>query len=90
MSTVGVRELKQNASAVLRRVAAGEIVEVTDRGRPVARIVPLASPDALDRLIEEGGAIPASGDLLAIEPVRLPRGAISPSDALTELRADER
>ncbi len=36
MERVGVRELRRQASAILRRVAAGETVEVTDRGRPVA------------------------------------------------------
>lgn len=38
--SVGVRELRQNASAVLRDVKAGETVTVTEHGRPVARIVP--------------------------------------------------
>lgn len=36
MERVGVRELRRQASAILRRVAAGETVEVTDRGRPAA------------------------------------------------------
>jgi prevent-host-death family protein len=36
MATVGVRELRQRASELLRRVEAGETIEVTDRGRPVA------------------------------------------------------
>jgi prevent-host-death family protein len=38
---VGIRELKEHASALIRRVAAGETITITDRGRPVARIVPL-------------------------------------------------
>jgi len=42
MLTVGIRELKQHASKVVARAAAGEIVTVTDRGRPVARLVPIA------------------------------------------------
>lgn len=41
MSTIGVRELRQNASEVLREVEAGEIATVTVAGRPVAKIVPL-------------------------------------------------
>ena len=41
MSTVGIRALKQNASAVVRQAAAGDVVTITDRGRPVAQIVPL-------------------------------------------------
>jgi len=41
MSAVGLRELRQNASAVIRRVEAGEEVEVTVQGRPAAVIVPI-------------------------------------------------
>ena len=43
MTSVGIRELRQNASAVLRKVIAGETVEVTDHGHPIARIVPYRS-----------------------------------------------
>jgi prevent-host-death family protein len=42
MSTsVGIRELRQQVSAVLKRVVNGEVIEVTDHGHPIARIVPL-------------------------------------------------
>ena len=37
---VGVRALQQNASEVVKRAAAGEIIDITDRGRLVARMVP--------------------------------------------------
>jgi prevent-host-death family protein len=40
-SKVGVRELKSGASAVLRRARRGETITVTDRGRPVAMLVPI-------------------------------------------------
>ena len=40
MATVGVRELKNRLSEYLRRVADGERVTVTDRGRPIAVIAP--------------------------------------------------
>lgn len=39
--TVGVRELRQQASDLLRRVEAGEEIVVTVSGRPAARLVPL-------------------------------------------------
>ncbi len=90
MATVGVRELRQNASAVLRRVAAGETVEVTDHGRPVARIVPLRPESELGQLVTEGRATEAHGDLLAVEAVSAPRGKRRLSDVLTDMRADER
>jgi len=41
MGVVGVRELRQNASEILRDVEAGEPVTVTVAGRPVAQIVPI-------------------------------------------------
>lgn len=41
MATVGVRELRQNASEILREVEAGEPTTVTVSGRPVAQIVPI-------------------------------------------------
>jgi len=41
MSTIGVRELRQNASEILREVEAGESATVTVAGRPVAQIVPI-------------------------------------------------
>lgn len=43
METIGVRELRQHASRYLERVRRGETLEVTDRGRPVARLVPVST-----------------------------------------------
>jgi prevent-host-death family protein len=37
---VGLRELRQNASDIVRRVQAGDTVTVTVSGRPAARIIP--------------------------------------------------
>ena len=42
MSTVGLRELRQHASELVRRVEAGEEVTITVAGRPGARLVPVA------------------------------------------------
>ena len=55
MKRAGIRELKQNASAVVAEVVAGEVVTITDRGRAVAQLVPLRS-DRLDGLLESGRA----------------------------------
>jgi prevent-host-death family protein len=41
MKRVGVAELKNNLSRLLRSVETGEVVEVMDRARPIARIVPM-------------------------------------------------
>lgn len=42
MDTVGLRELRQNASELVRRVEAGEEIEITVSGRLAARMVPAA------------------------------------------------
>lgn len=86
--SVGIRELQQHASKVLARVASGEEIEVTDRGRPVARIVPLRR-SGLDLLADLGrlrraprpdGALPS---LVAVPP-----GAPTASEILAEQRSD--
>lgn len=40
MATVGLRELRQEASEIVRRVEGGEEIDVTVSGRLAARIVP--------------------------------------------------
>ena len=42
MRRVGIAQLKDNLSLHLRSVEAGEVVEVMDRARPIARIVPVS------------------------------------------------
>ena len=51
---VGIRELKAKLSEYLTRAQAGEEVVVTDRGRPVARIVAVRAADAVERGVDEG------------------------------------
>jgi prevent-host-death family protein len=91
MITVGVRELRQRASELLRRVEAGETIEVTDRGRPVALLAPMPDGEPLDRLRATGEATPAAGSLDDLpKPLALPRGREAPSVVLSRLRRDER
>jgi prevent-host-death family protein len=87
MERVGIRELRQQASSILRRVSAGETIEVTDRGRPVALMV-RAMPSGLARLEQEGLLRPADGDLLALAPVKLTPGSRPPSELVSEGRDD--
>jgi len=88
MERIGLRELRQNASRYIARVARGETVEVTQRGRLVARIVPVVD-DPWEDLIMRGEVIPApsSEDLLAEPPGDY---GFDASAALRELRTDER
>lgn len=91
MTRVGVRELRQRASELLRRVESGETIEVTDRGRPVAVLAPLPDTSTLDRLRASGELLAASGDFNDLpEPLPLGKGNRPPSEVLAGLRADER
>ena len=91
MTSVGVRELRQRASELLRLVEAGETIEVTDRGRPVAVLAPLPNVGALDRLRAAGeinAAVTEFDDLP--EPLQPTPGMPLPSEVLERLRRDER
>jgi len=52
---VGVRELREQLSAYLDRARNGETIEVTDRGTPIAMLVPISDErHALAELIASG------------------------------------
>jgi prevent-host-death family protein len=87
MDSVGVRELRRQASAILRRVAAGETVEVTDRGRPVAVLLK-TMPSGLARLEREGLLRRAEADLLDLQPVALAPDGTPPSRLVADGRAE--
>lgn len=90
MERIGIRELRQNASAYVRRAEAGETIEVTDRGRPVARLAPLPKGESiLDRLIAEGKVTPATADIRSLGPPLPPTpGARLLSEIVDEMRED--
>ncbi|MGH3326910.1 MAG: type II toxin-antitoxin system Phd/YefM family antitoxin [Streptomycetales bacterium] len=74
MVRIGVRELRQHASRYLHRVKGGETVEVTERGRLIALLVPPGpTVSARERLIASGRLMPA-----ARRPLRLPRRVPTP------------
>jgi len=89
MAEEGIRALKQNASKVVARVAAGEIVTVTDRGRPVALLMPIPV-GRLDALVSAGRARPAKGLLVDLPAPPIREGRRSLAQAVSEMRADER
>lgn len=89
MRRVGVRELRQNLSVHLRRVRAGHTLEVTERGQPVALLVPLPDPDtALSRLVASGRATAPTGNLLDLGPPLRRRRGKPLSKLLEELREE--
>lgn len=86
MAEVGIRALKQNASAVVAQAAAGEPITITDRGRPVAQLTPLPA-SRLDRLIAAGHARAARRPL---ESLSAPQPGPDLSAALRAQRDAER
>jgi len=81
---VGVRELRNNLSRYLERVRDGEEVIVTERGRAIARVLPIGEERALDRLIAAGLVTPARRQ-------KRPAGRpISARGTVSDLVADQR
>jgi prevent-host-death family protein len=90
MESIGVRQLQQNAADTVDRVRRGETIEVTVRGRPVAKLVPVGG-SLLDQLEASGRLRRGSGDLLDLGPPLKPRRGVElPSASLARMRARER
>ena len=81
---VGVRELRNHLSRYLDRVRGGDEVVVTDRGRAIARVVPVGGQRVLDRLIAEGIVTPARQPK---QPAAKPREA---EGTVSDLVGDQR
>jgi prevent-host-death family protein len=88
MDSIGVRELRQHASRYLERVRHGETLQVTARGRPVARLVPVGA-DLWADLVASGKVLLATDDTDLVEE---PPGQydIDASNALAAMRDHER
>ncbi len=90
MRVIGIRELRQQASQYLRDVAGGETLEVTDRGRPVAWIVPIPVAAGLEQLVATGRLTPADGDVLELgAPLAAAKDRPLPSVTLADIRSHE-
>lgn len=83
---LGVRELKATLSAALQRAAAGEVITVTDRGRPIAILGPPLGAVDLTGAAEQGWLTPASAE--GLPPVRRAEARMPVLDALAEDRAE--
>ena len=88
MKAIGVRELRQNASKYLETVASGETIEITDRGRPVARLVPITGDPWRDLIA--AGEVTEAAERLDVRDLNPAEFEHSASAHLDELRADER
>ena len=91
METIGLRELNQNPSRAVARVRAGESIVVTDRGKPILRMVPeIEQPGVLSQMVAAGTATaPTESDMPELIPDLAP-GIDSVSDLLLAEREQER
>jgi prevent-host-death family protein len=72
---VGIRELKAHLSEYVERASGGEIVRITDRGRPRAVLMPLPASDRVAEGLAEGWLAREVDEPLAqVEPVKPPPG----------------
>lgn len=86
MADVGIRELKQRLSEYLDRAERGEVMLVTDRGRPKAVLGPVPGRARIEDGIREGWITPGTGSQLG--PVHRARAARRVLDALAEDRGE--
>jgi prevent-host-death family protein len=92
METIGLRDLSHHTARVVDRVRHGEVIQVTDRGVPILRLVPesAASGDLRAELIAEGDLVPAADTSPFPEPAPAVQNGPSLSDTLAAMREEER
>ena len=85
---IGIRELKARLSECVREVKSGATVIVTERGRPVARLVPEAGSldERLEALRQTGAILWNRRRLGAVTPEARARGAGAVADIVVENR----
>lgn len=83
---VGVKELRGNLRHWLETVQQGAEITVTERGRPIARIVPAAGQSAYERLVAEGVITPAERPRQADRAYPRVDADVSLSDIVLEQR----
>lgn len=90
VTNVGARQLRHELTAILTRVWEGESFEVTERGKPVARLVPVRGRESLlERLVADGRLLPATRKVGQLpKPLPPVRDGITISEALEEQRAE--
>jgi antitoxin (DNA-binding transcriptional repressor) of toxin-antitoxin stability system len=89
---IGIRELRQHASVYVDLVEQGYTVDITNRGRLVAQMIPVRQPDSpLERWIAAGVIERAEeqGSVLDVDPYPASSGRPAASDRLRQVREDE-
>jgi len=87
MEQIPIRVLNQDTASVLARVERGDVVEITNRGRRIARIVPVESSE-LDDLVARGRIIPATAKGVPPMPAGPIDATIDSADVVSELREE--
>ena len=87
-TTVGIRELKARLSKYLKQVKAGSILVITERGKPIGRIVPIrpTGEAKMQGLIEAGILAWSGRKLVPMAPVAQTRDSGTVADLLLEDR----
>lgn len=89
MTRIGIRELRQHASRYLEKVKAGEVVEVTERGKLIALLVsPTPTAAERDRLISTGRLGPARTSFGLPKRINSTGKEHTASEVLSGLRED--
>jgi prevent-host-death family protein len=85
MRTVTHREMRNSSGEILRAVAAGETIEVTNNGQVAALISPPGA-DLLTRLVEQGQARRARRPITDLESIRRRTSKLSSADIVEDAR----
>jgi prevent-host-death family protein len=85
VAEAGIRDLRDHLSRYLERVQAGEQFTVTDRGRPIARLIAVDEPEAFERLVAEGLVTPA-----ATRDRQRPQTRVAATGRVSDLVAEQR
>ena len=92
MKRIGVRELRQHASTYLRLVKAGESVEITERGEPIAMLTPVPRNESTVERLRRLGVITGPdepGDPLDVEPLPADPSLPTLTEVLMEMRDED-
>ena len=93
MERVSISQLKDQLSAYLKRVRAGETVLVMDRNTPIAQLTPLATPahdaERIAQLEADGILTPPTGPPLTLEELRR-NVVVAPGANVLEALLEER
>ena len=85
MDRVTHREMRNRSGEILRRVEAGESIEVSNNGRPAAMIVPVGG-SILDGLVARGEARPARESVDALRGIARTTSAVTTQEILEDSR----